>query len=105
MLAMITYSPPFGWFTVKFRNGIPGRYERMVGDDGDCISIMLNPTLIDTRPSGTVASTDAAMSSQISDRITLQLRYLNENVDLHAQTLPESTGGVMPLADYLVIGQ
>jgi hypothetical protein len=77
----------------------------MVGDAGGCMSVMLNPTLIDTRPSGTVASTDAAMSSQRPDSITLQLRYLKEGVDLSAQALLESTGGVLPLADYLVIGQ
>ena len=79
----------------------------MAGDGGsDCISVMLNPTLIDSRPPGTVENTDAAMSSQIPDSITLQLRYLKDNnVDFIAQALPESTGGVLPLADYLVIGR
>ena len=66
---------------------------------------MLNPTLIDTRPSGTVANTDAAMSSQIPNGITLQLRYLKEDVDLGVRALPDYTGGVMPLSDYLIIGQ
>lgn len=96
-------------FAVKFQNGIPGRYSRMVGGGGggvDCISVMLNPTLIDTRPPGTVENTDAAMSSQIPNSITLQLRYLKDkNVDVIARELPESTGGVLPLADYLVIGR
>jgi hypothetical protein len=76
----------------------------MAGDTLDCTSVMLNPTLIDTRPPGTVASTNVALSSQYPDRITLQLRYLKDNIDVSARELSESTGGVMPLADYLVIG-
>jgi len=84
---------------VKFRNGIPGRYTRMVVDTAECVSVMLNPTLIDTRPSGSVQNTEAAMSSENPDGITLQLRYLEEGeLDLN------KTGGVLPLADYLLIG-
>lgn len=81
---------------VKFFDGIPGRYCRY--DEtlrGDCISVMLNPTLIDTRPSGTVANTPTAMSSEYPDQITLQLRY---------NTNQEADCGVLALADYLVIG-
>ena len=76
----------------------------MAGESQDCISVMLNPTLIDTRPSGTVAGSDDAMTSNKPNKITLQLRYLKDNVNEADRALPESTGGVMPLADYIVIG-
>ena len=89
---------------MKFQNGIPGRFFRMVGETQDCISVMLNPTLIDTRPSGTVAGSDDAMTSNKPNKITLQLRYLKDNVSDVDRALPESTGGVMPLADYIIIG-
>ena len=89
---------------VKFQNGIPGRFSRMTGESQDCISVMLNPTLIDTRPSGTVAGSEDAMTSNKPNKITLQLRYLKDDVNEIDRALPESTGGVMPLADYIVIG-
>ena len=76
----------------------------MAGASQDCISVMLNPTLIDTRPSGTVGGSDDAMTSTKPNKITLQLRYLKDNVNDADRALPESTGGVMPLADYIVIG-
>jgi len=99
----------FYFLPVKFRNGIPGRYARMAattGDRADCISVLLNPTLIDTRPSGSVVSTPAAMSSRAPESITLQLRYLKDDdvVSDDDRERPESTGGVLPLADYLLIG-
>jgi hypothetical protein len=89
---------------VKFRNGIPGRFARMVGAEQDCISVLLNPTLIDTRPAGTVGM-EGADSSQ-PDSITLQLRYLKEGIDRDSpeRNLDSSTGGVLPLADYMLIG-
>lgn len=92
---------------VKFRNGVPGRFARMGGGSMSCTSVMLNPTLIDTRPSGSVANIKGSDSSLNPDGITLQLRYFNEGVDLQspeARISPESTGGVMPLADYIVVG-
>lgn len=76
----------------------------MAGEQADCISVMLNPTLIDTRPSGSVLNTEAAMSSNNPDSITLQLRYLKDGLDLSERAMPEATGGVLPLADYLLIG-
>jgi hypothetical protein len=90
---------------VKFSNGIPGRFARMTGDTGDCISVMLNPTLIDTRPSGTVGNVAGADSSADPDRFTLQLRYLKDGVDVKSpsRTLYTSIGGVLPLADYLLL--
>ena len=91
---------------VKFRNGIPGRFARMGGDSLCCTSVLLNPTLIDTRPSGSVSNLADAASSQFPDRITLQLRYLKDGVDVQnpeVRRLPESTGGVLPLADYIVV--
>jgi hypothetical protein len=93
---------------VKFRDGIPGRFARMAGETGlSCVSVMLNPTLIDTRPSGTVGNSAEVTSSQYPDRLTLQLRYLKDGVDLQnpeERRIPDNTGGVLPLADFIVIG-
>jgi hypothetical protein len=77
----------------------------MAEPDTDCISVILNPTLIDTRPPGTVANTEVAMSSENPDIITLQLRYLQDDFEAQSdRSSPEATGGVLPLADYIVIG-
>jgi uncharacterized iron-regulated protein len=129
---------------VKFQNGIPARYARMAAattstttlagsvatttsnttitnlapprPKRDSITVLLNPTLIDTRPPGSVEmsstpSTGAAAgaAAEKTDVITLQLRYYNDSVDVKTATpetlaLPSSTGGVLPLADYLIIG-
>lgn len=88
---------------VKFQDGIVGRYGRMAKGERDNISVLLNPTLIDTRPSGSVSM--AANNSSGADQITLQVRYLKEGVDPSGpeRRLPESTGGVLPLADYIVM--
>ncbi|EED89097.1 predicted protein [Thalassiosira pseudonana CCMP1335] len=89
---------------VKFEGGITGRYKRMAGDKYDNISVVLNPTLIDTRPSGSVSmmSND---SSRGADGLTLQLRYVKESVERESDESknPENAGGVLPLADYIVI--
>lgn len=61
---------------VKFQDGIVGRYGRMAKGERDNISVLLNPTLIDTRPSGSVSM--AANDSSGADQITLQVRYLKE---------------------------
>lgn len=100
------------YIIVKFVNGIPGRYSRYDKKiRGDCISVMLNPTLIDTRPYGTVANTPISMSSQYPEQITLQLRYNKEDVDNKKMNdnnqdnvSSATTGGVLALADYIVIG-
>jgi hypothetical protein len=80
-------------FPVKFRHGIPGRFARLASGKSDCVSVLLNPTLIDSRPSSVMATSPAAMTSQRPDQITLQLRYVED-----------SKVGVLPLADYLVLG-
>jgi len=92
---------------VKFTGGITGRFQRLAQDQRlDCTSVILNPTLIDTRPSGSVSmlSNLAVLASGPND-LTLQLRYLKEGVDVRSEEsrLPESTGGVLALADYLVL--
>jgi len=91
---------------VKFKNGIPGRYARMAGATSECTSIILNPTLIDTRPSGSVSNVADADSNEYPDRLTLQLRYLKEGVDVQSpdSRSPSSTGGVLPFSDYIVVG-
>jgi hypothetical protein len=90
---------------VKFRNGIPGRFARMARGEASCTSVIINPTLIDTRPSGSVSSVSGSDSAQTPDILTLQLRYLVKGVDPspEVRARPESTGGVMPFSDYIVI--
>ena len=93
---------------VKFTGGNTGRFQRSSQKQRgglDCTSIILNPTLIDTRPTGSVSMLSnpaAAMSDP--EYLTLQLRYLKEGVDVGSKEsrLPENTGGVLTLADYIV---
>ncbi len=115
---------------VKFEKGVVGRYKRLVDKNvekelqlsstsgsaapataaqRDCVAVLLNPTLIDSRPSGSVGSYMNASSSSFPDQLTLQLRYLKEgltptNMDPEERKLPSNTGGVLALADYIVIG-
>lgn len=92
---------------VKFTGGITGRFQRMAKEQElDCTSVILNPTLIDTRPSGSVSMlSNVAASTSGPNDLTLQLRYLKEGVDVGTEEsrLPDSTGGVLALADYLVL--
>jgi uncharacterized iron-regulated protein len=92
---------------VKFGKGIPGRFSRMIGKTGDSVSVMLNPTLIDTRPAGSVGNIAGSDSSAYPNLITLQLRYLKDDIgfDSPSQSLPSSTGGVLPLVDYLILSR
>jgi len=105
---------------VKFEKGVVGRYRRLVQDDAEDnngngngnasanavnVSVLLNPTLIDSRPSGSVGSYMNAASSAYPNQLTLQLRYLKEGIHPSSEDggLPSSTGGVLPLADYIVV--
>jgi len=92
---------------VKFEGGITGRYKRMAKDQQlDSISVILNPTLIDTRPSGSVSMTSNSAASALgTDQLTLQLRYLKQGVTAGSLESRESTntGGVLALADYIVV--
>ncbi len=83
---------------VKFFNGIPGRFARMAAGKFDCTTVVINPTLIDSRPSGSVANVPGSDSARSPDRITLQLRYLKDGIDPASERLPESTGGVLPFS-------
>jgi hypothetical protein len=94
---------------VKLEKGIPGRYARMLassGKGGDSVSVLLNPTLSDTRPA---ASVDAMMANNNLlaanvDQLTLQLRYLKAGLqEDEDRSLPSSTGGVLSMADYLLV--
>jgi hypothetical protein len=82
---------------VKFNAGIPRRYQRMVADEQlDCISVILNPSLIDTRPSGSVSMmSNSAASASGASGLMLQLRYLKRGVDVGSFESRESsnTGG------------
>lgn len=94
---------------VKFSCGITGRYQRMAKDNQmECKSVILNPSLIDTRPSGSVSimsNTASAASASGTDGLTLQLRYLKKGIDAGSKEARESinTGGVLPFADYIVL--
>ena len=93
---------------VKFKNGIPGRFARMAAKDNllDCKSVVINPTLIDSRPSGSVGSIPTADSAAYPDRITLQLRYVKSD---GLAPIPDSglppvrQEGVLPFSDYVVV--
>jgi uncharacterized iron-regulated protein len=95
---------------VKFGNGIPGRFSRIMSSSNNvtpttsCTSILLNPTLIDSRPPGSVRM--EGVESNRPDSFTLQLRYLKDSVepDSPDRFLATSTGGVMPIADYVLFG-
>jgi hypothetical protein len=68
------------------------------------MTVILNPTLIDTMPPGSVGTIAGSDSSQNPYKTVLQLRYLKDNVDRMSpeRSLPSSTGGVLALADYIV---
>ena len=98
---------------VKFQNGIPARFVRLASNGGNSssqeqagtaaaattlissTSIIINPTLIDTRPSGSVSNIVGADSSKTPDKLTLQLRYNKPD--------GMEQGGVLPFADYIVV--
>ena len=101
---------------VKFEKGVVGRYQRLVDKDKDKddkkstadplnVAVLLNPTLIDTSPSGSADAYMNAYSSAYPDQLTLQLRYLKDDITPSSpdRSLPSSTGGVLPLADYIVV--
>jgi hypothetical protein len=92
---------------VKFNAGIPGRYQRMsTNEQLGCISVVLNPSLIDTRPSGSVSiESNSAASASGVDGLTLQLRYPKLVVDAASFESRDgsNTGGVLPLADFIVV--
>ena len=90
---------------VKFRNGIPARFMRMSSPETLCTTVIINPTLIDSRPSGSVAGVPGAESVN-ADSIPLRLRDLKDDVDptdMELRKLPESTGGVLKFSDYIIV--
>jgi Haem-binding uptake, Tiki superfamily, ChaN len=91
---------------VKFKNGIPGRFSRMAAKENllDCKSVVINPTLIDSRPSGSVASIPTSDLAQYPERITLQLRYVKSaSVNPETGVALERKEGVLPFSDYVVL--
>ena len=93
---------------MKFESGITGRYRRLASNDNlNSVSVILNPTLlIDTRPSGSVSfASNQAASSSGPDGLSLQLRYLKPGVAMGSPEAGDraNTGGVLALADYLVL--
>jgi len=101
---------------VKFDGGITGRYQRMAATTStdqqamNCISVILNPTLIDSKPPGSVNMMTNLASSALepgTNGLTLQLRYLKRGVAVGSPESRESinTGGVLALSDYLVVSK
>ena len=95
---------------VKFENGVPGRFARMARRkqlDAECTAVVINPTLIDSRPSGSVARIPTSDSAEYPERVTLQLRYTKAVVDNTSQpTSSESSSGsegVLSFSDYVVV--
>jgi hypothetical protein len=93
---------------VKFKNGIPGRFARMAAKDKmmECTSVVINPTLIDSRPSGSVASIPTSDSAAYPDRITLQLRYVKSDgaaTGLETGLPAVKQEGVLPFSDFVVV--
>ncbi len=86
---------------VKFRGGIPGRYDRMVGKSRDCVSLILNPSLIDTQPSGSISM---SQNTYDPNQLILQLIYAKEGIDATTDDRfkDENIGGSLPLADYIL---
>lgn len=88
---------------VKYENGVPGRFSRMARSmqlDSKCTAVVINPTLIDSRPSGTVAHIPTSDSAEHPERVTLQLRYTKEGEDL---SLSKQSEGVLSFSDYVVV--
>ena len=99
---------------VRFIGGVTGQYTQMMATattkggspPEHNISVLLNPTLIDTRPSGSVSNIADADSSSFPDKLTLQLRYVKDGVDVNSAEevrSPKNTGGVLPLSDYIIV--
>eukprot|EP00586_Coscinodiscus_wailesii_P002946 CAMPEP_0172484444 /NCGR_PEP_ID=MMETSP1066-20121228/11909_1 /TAXON_ID=671091 /ORGANISM="Coscinodiscus wailesii, Strain CCMP2513" /LENGTH=457 /DNA_ID=CAMNT_0013248979 /DNA_START=125 /DNA_END=1498 /DNA_ORIENTATION=+ len=100
---------------VKFQLGVQGRFERFAaaaaagegGGELGNVSVLLNPTLIDSRPSGSISGLLRSDSARNPGGLTLQLRYVKEGLDMDGSEeglrLPDNTGGVLSLADYIVI--
>lgn len=90
---------------VKFKNGVPGRFSRMASNSHhECTAVVINPTLIDSRPSGTVARIPTSDSAEYPERVTLQLRYTKAPT---SSSPPRSGGirseGVLAFSDYVVV--
>lgn len=92
---------------VKFNMGVSGRYDYICKGEYDSMSVLLNPTLIDTRPSGSVWNYANSDSSNYPDMLTLQLRYLKDGISPTSEDsrLFSSTGGVLPLSDFIIISE
>jgi hypothetical protein len=93
---------------LKFNLGVNGRFARMAAKDKflDCTTVVINPTLIDSRPSGSVASIPTSDSAEYPERITLQLRYLKSdpvNINPEAGNGIDKKEGVLSFSDWVVI--
>ena len=102
---------------VKFENGIPGRFSRMAKSkqlDAGCTAVVINPTLIDSRPSGSVSRIPTSDSAEYPERVTLQLRYTKSSGTIvgggdissppkSSSSSSSSSEGVLSFSDYVVV--
>eukprot|EP00814_Leptocylindrus_danicus_P020787 CAMPEP_0116048910 /NCGR_PEP_ID=MMETSP0321-20121206/29856_1 /TAXON_ID=163516 /ORGANISM="Leptocylindrus danicus var. danicus, Strain B650" /LENGTH=144 /DNA_ID=CAMNT_0003531247 /DNA_START=72 /DNA_END=506 /DNA_ORIENTATION=+ len=98
---------------VKFGKGINGRFERLAKGKYSSATLILNPTGTDSRPAGNMNAIieESSREKLYAQRLTLQLRYLDEgiskkNVGATEKELlraPQSTGGVLAFSDYIVV--
>ena len=87
---------------VKFGNGVPGRFSRMCQSkqlNAECTAVVINPTLIDSRPSGSVSHIPTSDSAEYPERVTLQLRYSKAGTGIP----PLESEGVLSFSDYVVV--
>lgn len=106
---------------VKFENGIPGRFARMAKSSKQlvdhavgCTAVVINPTLIDSRPSGSVSRIPTSDSAEYPERVTLQLRYTKSSGTIvgggdissppkSSSSSSSSSEGVLSFSDYVVV--
>eukprot|EP00536_Pseudo-nitzschia_multiseries_P003985 jgi/Psemu1/318295/estExt_fgenesh1_pm.C_640003 len=91
---------------VKYENGVPGRFSRMVRSkqlDTRCTAVVINPTLIDSRPLGTVSRIPTSASAEYPERVTLQLRYTKPAGEPSSPNSSRWSDGVLSFSDYVVV--
>ena len=70
------------------------------------IAVLLNPTTINTIPSGSVSNMVDSDLSNFPDKLILQLRFIKKGIVLNlvkTACAPQNTGEVLPLSNYIVV--
>ena len=99
---------------VNFVCGITGCYTQMMGahiammgaPPNHNIAVLLNLTIINTIPLGSVFNMVDSDLSNFPDKLILQLRFIKKGVVLNlvqAVYAPQNMGGVLPPSNYIVV--